>query len=156
MNRQLIAFLSMFSLVLVLSIYYVMLPNKVTSDPVVNLVSEGSDPYFETILLEQEENHLNIIEEQYQIVSSSDYSNAEKAIALETIAQEQEIMENEKAIRDIIINAGYPSAFVELKDRNNAFVLTISETKSKLEVARIIYFVQDFLNSDLNVEVSFR
>ena len=156
MNRQLVAFLSMFSLVLVLSIYYVLMPGKDNSEPVVNLVTEGEDPYFETILLEQEENYNALISEQYEIVSSSEYTNAEKAIALETIAKVQETMENEKAIREIITEAGYPSAFVELHDDNSAYVLTISETKSKLEVAQIIYYVQDFLDKDILVTVAFR
>ncbi len=158
MNRQLVAFLSMFSLVLVLSIYYVLMPGNASekTEPVIDLVTEASDPYFETILLEQEENYNEIIEEQYQIVSSSEYSNSEKVIALETIAKIQGTMENEKAIRDIIIDAGYPSAFVELYEDSSAYVLTISETKTKLEVAQIIYYVQDFLNSDINVTVSFR
>lgn len=158
MNRQLVAFLSMFSLVLVLSIYYVLMPGTASekTEPVIDLVTEANDPYFETILLEQEENYNEIIEEQYQIVSSSEYSNSEKVIALETIAKIQETMENEKAIRDIIIDAGYPSAFVELYEDSSAYVLTISKTKTKLEVAQIIYYVQDFLNSDINVTVSFR
>lgn len=158
MNKQLVAFLSMFSLVLVLSIYYVLMPGKTTdsAEPVIDLVSEASDPYFETILLEQEENYNEIIEEQYQIVSSSEYSNSEKVIALETIAKIQETRDNEKAIRDIIIDAGYPSAFVELYDDDSAYVLTISKTKTKLEVAQIIYYVQDFLNEEISVTVSFR
>lgn len=158
MNRQLVAFLSMFSLVLVLSVYYVLMPGRTNGEsaPVVNLVSDGDDPYFETILLEQEENHNLVIEEQYEIVSSSEYSNAEKAVALETIAKEQEIMKNEKQLRELIIATGYPTAYVELTNEDQAYVLTISETKTLYEVSEIIFIVQEFLNSDIDVQVSFR
>ena len=154
MNRQLVAFLSMFSLVLVLSVYYVLMPGRTNGEsaPVVNLVSDGDDPYFETILLEQEENHNLVIEEQYEIVSSSEYSNAEKAVALETIAKEQEIMKNEKQLRELII----ATAYVELTNEDQAYVLTISETKTLYEVSEIIFIVQEFLNSDIDVQVSFR
>ncbi len=157
MNRQLVAFLSMFSLVLVLSIYYVMLPtSSPTSDaPVIGSVSDANDPYFETIWLEQENNHQQIIETQYEIIASSEYSNAEKAVALEMIAKEEETMKNEKALRDIIIGLGRPSCFVEIND-DAVYVLTVSETKSTSEVAEIIFCVQDYLKADLNIQVCFR
>ncbi len=157
MNRQLVAFLSMFSLVLVLSIYYVMLPSsgKTNETPVVGTIQEGSDPYFDTILLEQTNNHQEVIAEQYEIISSSEHTNAEKAVALEVIAKEEETMKNEKALRDIILGLGKPSCFVEIHDRD-VYVLTVSETKSAGEVAEIIFCVQDYLKAELNVQVSFR
>lgn len=157
MNRQLVAFLSMFSLVLVLSIYYVMLPAKSTKNdiPVINTITNGEDPYFSTILLEQEANHNQIIEEQYAIVSSSEYTNAEKAVALEIIAAEQETMQNEKQLREVIMGVGYPTCFVEIRE-TCIYVLTKSENKTVAEVAEIIYHVQDFLDREVNVQVAFR
>lgn len=158
MNRQLVAFLSMFSLVLVLSIYYVMLPSRTKQNQNSQLVNveieEGSDPYFATLLLEQKNEHEEIIATQYEIVASSDATNAEKAVALEVIASEQKTMKNENELRDIIIAMGKPSCFVEIKE-DEVYVLTVSETKSMQEVAEIIFSVQDFLKADLNVLVSF-
>ena len=54
MNKQVVSFLSLFSLVLVLSIYYVMLPSKTkkpSADPVISNVEEGTDPYFDMMIL---------------------------------------------------------------------------------------------------------
>lgn len=88
MNRQFVAFLSMFSLVLVLSIYYVMLPSKTkkpSADPVISNVEEGTDPYFDMMILEQETQHKEVIDQQYDIIASSEYTNAEKPLRLNSL-----------------------------------------------------------------------
>ncbi|CDD91279.1 uncharacterized protein BN794_00326 [Coprobacillus sp. CAG:826] len=158
MNRQFVAFLSMFSLVLVLSIYYVMLPSKTkkpSADPVISNVEEGTDPYFDMMILEQETQHKEVIDQQYDIIASSEYTNAEKAIALELIEKEEQTMKSEKDLRDIIIGMGKPTCFVEINEKD-VYVLTVSENKTMQEVAEIIFSVQDYLHAEMNVQVSFR
>lgn len=160
MNRQVVAFLSMFSLVLVLSIYYVMLPTRSASgnensNPVGNIITNANDPYFESIILERTSYHEQFINAQYEIVASSEYSNAEKVIALELIENERMIMKQESDLRGVIVGIGYPTAYVEV-EKDLIVVLTVSETKTLMEVATIIYEVQDFLEIEPQVYVSFR
>ena len=68
MNRQLVAFLSLFSLVLVLSVYYVMMPSTTTqlkeNAQNVNLnVKDATTLYFESLDLERDNVHQEYIDE---------------------------------------------------------------------------------------------
>ena len=92
MNRQIVAFLSLFSLVLVLSIYYVMLPfaNPASNDKNANVDIEDSTELYFASLLEKKNNEYEIfISEQTEIVASADASGEEKAQALAAIEQEE-------------------------------------------------------------------
>ena len=69
MNRQLVAFLSLFSLVLVLSVYYVMMPSTTTqlkeNAQSVNLnVKDATTLYFESLDLERDNAHQEYIDER--------------------------------------------------------------------------------------------
>ncbi len=61
MNKQLVAFLSMLSLVLVLSVYYVMLPFEnvptTNSQNVSSIITTTDDAYFASLAAEQDNNY---------------------------------------------------------------------------------------------------
>ena len=94
MNRQLVAFLSLFSLVLVLSVYYVLIPtvsnsqneNEV-SKPVNGVVLNAEEAYFETLNINRDAQYQEYYDQQNNILASSEYSNLEKEQALLTIEE---------------------------------------------------------------------
>ena len=68
MNKQLVSFLSLFSLVLVLSIYYVMLPfsgsnlgDNSNNLPVINEIEDATDAYFVSLELQKSETYKELI-----------------------------------------------------------------------------------------------
>ena len=91
MNKKVITFLSLFSLVLILSIYYVISPFGESNTPIdnntnvnVNLNNE-EDEYFVSLEVAKEEDYDSYIEKMNAISASSEYSNDEKKEALENI-----------------------------------------------------------------------
>lgn len=150
MNRQVVAFLSLFSLVLVLSIYYVMLPvgvkKSATGDDtslVGNIVNNAADPYIESIVLSRTTDHTDAINVQLEIMGSSDYTAAQKVIASEEIAHIESVMKMEKDIRVSIKDAGYPSSYVEVADAV-VNVLAVSTSKTALDVVTIMECVDSY------------
>lgn len=164
MNRQVVAFLSLFSLVLVLSIYYVMIPFANVNSNNSSLIStnvnggtivNGTESYFASLELERDSNHQDIIKEQEAIIASSEYTNEEKQVALETIEQEKEMMKHEEDIKDLVKSIGYPICFVEVK-KERIYVLAYKIEPSSADAATIIYTVQDYLDAEKDVIVSFK
>lgn len=162
MNRQVVAFLSLFSLVLVLSVYYVMLPigvkGQINSDVVDNIIVNSSDPYIESIILTRTMSFEEVINAQLEVAGSSEYTASEKVKALETVAAIRQDMQVEENLRSVIKEAGFPSAFVEVVEEENYInILTVSKTKSNDEVLKIYDCVDSlFTNNQLQVYVNFR
>ena len=61
MNRQLVAFLSLFSIVLLLSVYYVLIPFASSSsnktEPVAQVLSDPTSAYFDTLKADRDEGY---------------------------------------------------------------------------------------------------
>ena len=89
MNKKVVTFLSLFSLVLILSIYYVVSPfgtNLKNDDTNVNVViNQESDAYFTSLEVTKNENYDLYIEEMNAIIASSNHTNEEKRDALVNI-----------------------------------------------------------------------
>ena len=67
MNRQLVAFLSLFSLVLVLSVYYVMMPSpssllNTKEESVSVTIKDATTLYFETLEMDRAKQHQDYID----------------------------------------------------------------------------------------------
>ena len=97
MNRQVVSFLSLFGLVLVLSVYYILLPTNLfisvpsTDKEVGTILTPSQDVYFETLFTELDAKHQEVIDENLAIVVSSDVTNQQKEVALNAILSEKEI-----------------------------------------------------------------
>ncbi len=148
MNKRVVTFLSLFSLVMVLSVYYVMLPSGVTnkdgnSEPVTNIITNADDPYIEGIILERQAALQEDLDAQLEIMASSDFSATEKALAAERIEYIENIINVEEDMRTSVKERGFVSAFVEIKDKS-VDVLAISETKTKEEVLTIMECIDSF------------
>lgn len=122
MNRQVVGFLSLFSLVLVLSVYYVVSDNDTSSTNLVtktldNSVSiETEDYYFSAYSAIRDQNHQEVIDEQVAIISSSESSAEEVVIAREKVSLEEEIIKAEQALEDVINQIPFNASYVEISD----------------------------------------
>ncbi|MGM9808196.1 MAG: SpoIIIAH-like family protein [Bacilli bacterium] len=150
MNKQLVAFLSMLSLVLVLSVYYVMLPFEnvptTNSKNVSSIITTTDDAYFASLAAEQDNNYDLLFEENYKILCESTYTQEEKVEALETISQLETKRHKESEIRDLILGNGHPSCFIEIKD-DSIYVFVKSTTKTKTEIVNIMGLVDTIIPS---------
>jgi len=119
-NRKLISFLSLFSLVLILGVYYVLLPPvEIPNNPIdenVN-VGDGEEAYFVSLNLEKEEERLRLVHEQYDIIASPMSSVEEKSVALEYIQYLDNLKVNEEDIKTLLKEAGFPNVYVEYEDK---------------------------------------
>lgn len=154
MNRQFVAFLSLFSLVLVLSVYYVIMPTKGKTNAEENLVSleiqDAVNSNYEMLSLERDKAYKEYVASQNVILASSSYSGEEKAVALQNIDQYTKQYELEKNTEMTIKNSGYQNVYVEfLEDYINIKATAITSDYLK-EVANIIYIVQDYLDDTSN------
>lgn len=150
MNKQLVAFLSMLSLVLVLSVYYVMLPFEnvptTNSKNVSSIITTTDDAYFASLAAEQDNNYDLLFEENYKILCESTYTQEEKVEAIETISQLETKRHKESEIRDLILGNGHPSCFIEIKD-DSIYVFVKSTTKTKTEIVNIMELVDTIISS---------
>ena len=163
-NRRLISFLSLFSLVLVLSIYYVLVPvNNATlndagvsngEDAVVS-VTDGEDAYFENLELAKVSKLTSDIDELNQIVASSSSTMDEKVNALEMIAQKNKKNKEEAALKQAIKEAGYTNAYVEYED-NTVKILVAKKDATKSDAVTIIRLAYDKLGNSYIPSVSFK
>ncbi len=144
MNKQALTFLSLFSLILVLAVYYVMLPlNDKT-----NLVNNGNTDIEEVtntndLSLLQSKLELQretVISENNAIVASASSTTDEKSIALETIQKTKQLINIEKEVVTELTNGGYNDVFVEISEK--VIKVTVKKSgytsKDANEVLRIV------------------
>lgn len=157
MSRQLVAFLSLFSLVLVLSIYYITMPFT-TSSPTKEvgntIVESASNIYFDSIALEKEKEHNDKISEYETYLASSEVSGEEKEVYLSLINEEKKMMANEILLEESIMNLGYPYCYVKLL-KDSANVITYKKDYTQEDVIKIIDYVTDILQKNIQVYVEF-
>lgn len=163
MNRQLVAFLSLFSLVLVLSVYYVLIPTANTStqkdenSQLVNgVVLDAESAYYESLDIERQAQYQEYYEEQNSILASSEYSNLEKEQALimieEIKKEEQQIQNLESCVKGI----GYQNVFIEyINDDIHVVTTSINSENEVVEAAQIIFTIQDLLDKEENIFIEF-
>ena len=162
MNKQLVSFLSLFSLVLVLSIYYVMLPFKGSNDfagnngdlPIINEIEDPSESYFASLEIQKSESYKELLDAQKDILASANATIEEKVVALEEINRLEEMMVKEKDTVTAILEAGYPAAYVENYDQGIK-VVVYKEDATKLDAATVMALVIEEFGFELMPEVSF-
>lgn len=164
-NRRLISFLSLFSLVLVLSIYYVLVPvntstinndNSFLEDDSSQVsVTDGEDAYFETLELAKVSKFNDDIDDLNQIVASSASTMDEKVQALEMIAQKKKLNKEEASLKQAIKEAGYSNAYVEYEDKT-VNILVSKKEATKGDAVNIIKIAYEKLGNSYIPSVSFK
>ncbi len=107
MNKHVVAFISVFTLGLVLSVYYAFIPKGGNDKPVNATVTTPVDPtksYFNNLAKMREENHSKNID-TFE-ASLQDSSEQEKAVILQKIEEEQKVMELESTVDKKVIDLG--------------------------------------------------
>ena len=163
-NRRLISFLSLFRLVLVLCIYYVLVPVSDAGldsgivdngDDAVVSVTNGEDVYFENLELAKVSKFNDDIDELNKIVASSSSTIEEKVSALEMIANKKKLNKEEQALKQAIKEAGYSNAYVEYEE-NTVRILVSKKEATKGDAVTIIRLAYEKLGNSYIPSVSFK
>lgn len=149
MNKQALAFLSMFTLILMLSLYYVSLDETPASTPVINQVSD-------VIALDKKkisDLRNDEILEQKNILSDANSSEGEKSQALSKIDKLNAASDQEKEIVDRISESNIKSN-VYIKD-SIIHVTIYEQTKSDELATNIMNSFYDLVKENQQIELSF-
>ena len=149
--KKIVSFCSLFSLVLILSVYYVLSPASLNEDMSVNSnveqedtnvsIVDGESAYFDNLNVLKETSFLEEIKELEAIVASSSATSEEKIAALEVKNTKIKMNAKEKQLANLIREKGYQNVYVEYEE-NKVNVLVSKDKASKteaLEIMRTIY-----------------
>ena len=159
-NKQKLWFLTLFSLILVLSVYYVTMPSNLLS---VSDIKEDSTPTInieETNMLDvlKEENNEQVakeIESLRKIIVNTDTPIEEKNIAYEKIQKLEENKGKEEKIVSLIKEKLGFDTYVEIKNAKVNVVVSNKEHSYKI-ANDIIKLVSSSFDSDKSVTVKFQ
>lgn len=184
LKKQTVWLLTMLSLVVVLSVYYVTSPDggsnlafldeKETAEDTSNIEdtqgqvdqvdqvgedsvisSISSDDLFTALRLDLTDSR-NILKEQYQdLITSSEVSAEEKSIAIDKMEELEEIAAKETMLEMLIKSTGYEDALVRAED-NQVRVTVKAKEQSAHAANEIIRLVKSEIGSDVNVAVTFQ
>ena len=152
MNRQAITFLTLFSLILVLSIYYILLPPENTANQV--SLNDQEVSQIEMMRKNLDKEREDLISKNNAIIASSKSNSDEIASALASISEAKETAALEKKITDIINDAGFKNAFVEVENKTIKVVVDKKNGK-ETDANSIIKAVMETTNTEYHVEVTF-
>lgn len=159
MNKQALAFLTLFSLILMLSVYYVTLPTNTATVMGENTEEEetpATDSSTQRTSLQEEAGKKkdDEITKNSNTVSSPDASDADKQQALETIDQ----LKADKAMQDEVAkhlnDSGYMAA-VEIMD-GTCIVTVFDQEDSAKTAKKIMNLAQEKVQQQYLVEVAFK
>jgi stage III sporulation protein AH len=153
MNKQAITFLTLFSLILVLSIYYILLPPELADDSQVN-ISERSNSEIEVLQSELEAKRETLISENNDIIASASSDGDTISAALEMIAETKDVAAKERELIKIIQELGFEESFVEI-DNNSVKVIVEKNDGDRSDANTIIKALLNHLGNEYQVEVKF-
>ena len=163
-NKQGLWFLTLFSLVLVLSAYYITMPNEVFTNSIIDNdtstdtksvnkeVSESN--YLATLKIELDEKRNESLKKYESILSDSSASTSDKNGAYEGIKNINSTKAMEEALVSKIKNELSLNSFVEVDSSKVSVVVDKKDHDVKL-ANKIMNLVQDEFNSYVSVSVKF-
>ena len=150
MNRQAIVFLTMFSLVLMLAVYYVTMPIEAPSETPVSTVNSS----FVDIQKNLDQKRKTQLEEYTAIIASSQSSTIDKSKTMEQMDQLNKIITIEKEYKKAIQELGYQDCAIEIE--NDIMRISILKNDSAInDASKIIQTVLTKSNYEYIPEVSF-
>ena len=161
-NKSNLWFLTLSSIILVLAIYYIALPNEKDalvlsyngSDEEVSLNIEESE-ILTAMRVTKEEEHLADVQELQNILLDSAKTIDEKNDAYERLQFLNTTKSLEDKLEGIINNSFKVSSFVELKD-NNAKITIINKEHSYALANNIIKKVNEEIGNEYYITVKFK
>lgn len=151
MNKQALVFITLFSLILMLSIYYVTSPIQPADDMIVS-DSIGS---IDSLLEKRNERRDLLRQENSSILASATANEQEKQVALEVMEQLDSIIQLEEHIQTSLLGLGFMESFVEI-DGKQMRILVETEQENMEDAAKIISAALQQTNQQYAIEVSFR
>ncbi|WP_249030417.1 SpoIIIAH-like family protein [Tannockella kyphosi] len=151
MNRQAITFLSLFSLILVLSVFYILIPP--IDETEISVVSEVTS---EVVSLQEtlDASRQDLVTSNNEVIASANSSSQDIEDALESIAQTKELIAKEDEIVTLLVEAGYVNAYVEINDSSISVVVE-KETATSSDANTIIQLIMNEYGQNYQVEVKF-
>ena len=162
-NKKSAWFLTLFSLILVLSVYYITMPpelliaqpnniNKEETSPVVN-VEESS--ILVALRVESDEELDNEINKLKKIVSNSESTIEEKNKAFEKIKDLNNIRSIEETLEKLIKTEYKLNSFIKIKENNIEVIVNSSEHNMEL-ANQIMRIIQAEFDTSKNISVKFQ
>lgn len=162
-NKQGLWFLTLFSLILVLSIYYITMPNEMfltnnntkTSEKTEEVITEIEQSNYLTVLeIELETQREELIQNLEQVLSSSDSATLDKNNAYEQIKNINTLKAIEQNLETKIKNNMQLNSFVKVED--NEVTIIVEKDKHDIKIANeIMRLVQEEFNNPVSISVKF-
>jgi len=180
LKKQTVWLLTMLSLVIVLSVYYVTLdPNQgnemattvnnegnedqakdtstnddsVAQSETKEVSPTGSDQTFETLRMEVTDERNRMIEDLTIMLSNTELSATERDDANETIKQLRSINQKETILETLIVDMNYDAAFVQAEGEEVRVTVKADKLLSKAEANDIVRLVANEIPNTENVTV---
>lgn len=161
-NKQNLWFLTLFSLVLVLSVYYVTMPsdllmkNEVNNEKVESVISiSEEDDVLVSLRLDLEEERLKEKKDLEEILTSSTTTMYEKNEAYDKLTTLNTVYGEEEKLQDKIKNNLGLESFIEV-DGNEINVIAVSKNHDIHLANSIMRCIQEEYNSKVYVTVNFK
>lgn len=154
MNKQAFTFLTLFTLVLMLSIYYITLPTETKNLDGSDLIAHVEQDVFEQYQKEKESQDAESRSYNEQVISSSTSTSEEKLEALNQNSVMDQEANTEHQIEQILKELGYESCFVEINKEIVRVVLP-KEFDSQINALNVIQKVSQICEQQVLIEVSF-
>ena len=147
MNKQAITFLSLFSLILILSVYYMLLPeNEVTVTTSLSAISQLQSD------LDKRREQIEI--KNQEIISQENSTSESVKLAIEVIAENKEYSQIEEKINEVIKSMGYSEVFSEVND-NIAEITIVKKDANKSDASLVIKTILEEIGNEYQIQVKF-
>ncbi len=150
MNKQAFTFLTLFSLILVLSIYYIMLPPVQDKEP----VSKTQLSTIQQLQVQLDKKREDIINKNNQIIAKESSTSDSINEALETISETKSLAEKEKTIISQLKELNYNEVYVEI-DNETIKITALKKDANQKDASLIINKVLGIVGENYQVEVKF-
>jgi len=161
-NKQKLWFLTLFSLILVLSVYYITMPsevltmaktnNKKNSETKVNI---NNDDLLTALELEKDEERQTMLNEYNEILTSKESTDEEKNNAYDGLKEMDQIKSKEEAIKNKIKDEFKLDSFIKMDSDN--VMITIKKKEHNYSLAnKIMRCAQKELKDKKYISVKFQ
>ena len=166
-NKKSLWFLTLFSLILVLSIYYITMPSELLLTTGTNIKSEKDEESSEATInieesdllvalrVESDEEMNKEISELQQVLNNSDSSTEEKNKAYEKIKDLNSIRGEEEKLETQIKNEYKLNSFIKIKGDNISVIIKSSEHSNNI-ANNIMRTIQNNYNTPKYITVKFQ
>ena len=159
-NKQKIWFLSLFSLILILSVYYITMPNELlqsvssenTNSEKVTISNELTN--LDTLQVELDEQRASERAEYNNVLTNEKSTTEDKNKAYDNIKKIDDLKSKEETLRNLISSELKLKSFIKIEDKSVYIVINNKEHDYSL-ANKIIKLVSKELNEDYYISVKF-